>query len=700
MNRLLKFILPTVAILLIFGVLLINKSNNDIFEENIIAPELQYNLLNLNPDVEYVGDEECVLCHSEIFNTFKQTGMGRSFYPPSKESIIEDYIQNNHVFDQKSNLHYQMVLKEGEFFQMEYRLDEKGQRVHELARKVDYIIGSGNHGRTYLTRENGFLYEMPVTWYSDKGIWDLSPGYRSTNYRFSRPIVQGCMNCHNSYADYIQYSGNRYSDVPHGIGCERCHGPGELHIEKRYNVKFAKSENEVIDSTIVNPKHLSLELQIDVCRQCHLQGEIRVLKDGRKDTDFRPGMRLNDVKSVYISDKLSSGDFRVASHGARISLSVCFLKSGGKLVCTTCHNPHEPVQWLSRNFFNEKCLTCHEMATLSPTNQTADHEPSGDCVACHMRQGATSDILHVNFTDHWIRKEIKTLLKADVDSLRRHNESNALVLKDFFEEKDSAAEIRLGIAYLQYFEEAQRPRKYLDHAISLLTSGLRSNTRHESGLYNLGKAYLHLDRLNEALLQFQKLVNFAPKNALAYLLLGQVLNSLGRLDEAVDVFRTSLNIFSENAIALTNLGNVYSQLGKPTMALNSYKNAMKVQPAYVLAHDSVGELYAYTLQDIETASKHFRKALDLDPDYVRALHNLGNINMSTGSDIKAMKYFERVIEIDPRFAAAYGNLAIIHFLLGQNEEAIRYLRKVLEINPQDVGAKSMLKQLGVPNGAY
>ena len=41
-----------------------------------------------------------------------------------------------------------------------------------------------------------------------------------------------CIACHNAYPDFVLGSENKYTAIPTGIDCERCHGPGELHVEK------------------------------------------------------------------------------------------------------------------------------------------------------------------------------------------------------------------------------------------------------------------------------------------------------------------------------------------------------------------------------------------------------------------------------------------------------------------------------------
>ena len=75
---------------------------------------------NLGDDVAYVGNKECAYCHSEIYQSYLRTGMGRSFYHPGAHPEIEDYTGNNHVYDRQNNLHYEMVADKDGYYQVEY----------------------------------------------------------------------------------------------------------------------------------------------------------------------------------------------------------------------------------------------------------------------------------------------------------------------------------------------------------------------------------------------------------------------------------------------------------------------------------------------------------------------------------------------------------------------------------------------------
>src|SRR5690606_33173902 len=110
-----------------------------------------------------------------------------------------------------------------------------------------------------------YLFQAPITFYTQKGKWDMAPGFENgASSRFSRVIETECVTCHNAYPEFIEGSRNKYAQILHGIDCERCHGPGSLHVQE-------KSRGHIVDTskspdyTIVNPRRLSVELQNDVC---------------------------------------------------------------------------------------------------------------------------------------------------------------------------------------------------------------------------------------------------------------------------------------------------------------------------------------------------------------------------------------------------------------------------------------------------
>src|SRR5690606_16008162 len=151
-----------------------------------------------------------------------------------------------------------------------------------------------------------------------------------------------------------------YVHLADGIDCERCHGPGQLHVEAR----LADPEPaDSIDLTIVNPAHLPLDLRLDVCQQCHTNGTVSVLREGRGAFGFRPSQPLAAHVAIYALRADEPGRIRVISHADRMQQSPCFIESGA-MDCVTCHNPHEGFRDAGPAYFDQTCIGCHPTGPL------------------------------------------------------------------------------------------------------------------------------------------------------------------------------------------------------------------------------------------------------------------------------------------------------------------------------------------------
>jgi len=254
--------------------------------------------LNHNDTVNYVGSESCRGCHTEIYESFMHTGMGESFglANPQKSAAIVN--QHTLIYDSINNYYYQPFWQNDSLMVKEFRLNQK-DTVYQRTEHIKYIIGSGHHTNSHIFEQNGYLYQAPITFYTQKKIWDFAPGFSGGfSTRFDRLIGTECMNCHNSFCEQPFGSENKYDWVAGGISCERCHGPGEVHVK-------LKTEGEVIDTatqidfSIVNPAKLERTAQMQVCQRCHVQG-IAVLKEENSFYDFKPGQALDTVMDVFI----------------------------------------------------------------------------------------------------------------------------------------------------------------------------------------------------------------------------------------------------------------------------------------------------------------------------------------------------------------------------------------------------------------
>jgi predicted CXXCH cytochrome family protein len=352
---------------------------------------------NARPGVAYVGDAVCIRCHAEIAETFRRHPMGRSLAPISEVAgAVGGHGPDGSVAFESGGSRFDVERRGGQIVHRETRTDEHGRVLAQVEAAVQYAVGSGTRGVSYLLERDGRLYQSPISWYSQERRWGPSPGYEHENLHFNRPIEPRCLFCHTNQVEPVESSANRYREPifrGHTIGCERCHGPGELHARRPGAV-------EGRDPTIVNPRHLEPALRLDVCIQCHVQGAQRVERPGRNLFDYRPGLPTAAFFAIY--GHADAGRNNVVGHVEQMKLSRCFRESRGQLDCTSCHDPHQaPAPEEKTEYFRRQCLACHERngcGLPEPTRRARSRDD--DCAQCHMPKSKNPSVAHVATTDH------------------------------------------------------------------------------------------------------------------------------------------------------------------------------------------------------------------------------------------------------------------------------------------------------------
>jgi predicted CXXCH cytochrome family protein len=335
--------------------------------------------------IQYVGNQACKPCHTAIFNSYSQTAMAQASGPATQELIPGDF---QHP---ASGAHYRVYTENNAAW---LSFDRPGDPAVNGTRRLQYFIGSGRRGRTYLFSTDNFYFESPINWYAQKKVWDTTPAYQyATQIPMTLPAVPACLSCHTSNArNPVAGTENKYQPplFDHdGITCERCHGPGATH---------AAATSDAAKSTIVNPAKLPAPKRDAICMQCHLEGNIAIEQPGHTLSDFRAGEYLSDYVHYYLYEDEGSQKLRALGQSEALARSVCRKKSGEKMSCTTCHDPHwspPPEQRVA--YYRGKCLTCHGDAFAAK-----HHFEQPDCTSCHMPRTNSADVAHTQATDHRI----------------------------------------------------------------------------------------------------------------------------------------------------------------------------------------------------------------------------------------------------------------------------------------------------------
>jgi len=636
----------------------------------------------------YVDTKVCAGCHSQIARTYALTGMGRSFYrlPDAPETRF---------YHKPSDTWYAMERKDGRLVQRRWRVDPSGAEVLVDESSVDYVMGSGNHVKTYLHRtQRGGLIELPLAWYSEGGgVWAMEPGYDGETLPPPRQISYQCMFCHNAYPRIPAGHGEPGAEplytgaLPEGVDCQRCHGPGSDHVRAAQR----GASVDVVRRAIVNPARLSVERQMEVCLQCHLETTSQplpnsIVRYGREPFSYRPGDALTDFE-LFFDRASGSGheeDFEIAHSAYRFRKSQCFLKSGGKLTCTTCHNPHDIVRGeAAARHYNSVCGQCHQ-AGVRAAVAGGKHPADTGCITCHMPRRRTQDVVHVVMTDHLIRR-----LPLPGDLLAPIPERREFFANPYRGEVAPyypAGPARDGKAAL-YQAVAQVTQRSNSRGVAMLAGEIARQKPAESQFYvELGQAWLSAGNAKAAVAQFEQAARIKPDSPLIALNLADALTESGQAAQAVATLQSKVQLFAGDPLLWYQLAISRIESGEDSQAVAALEKCLQLDPDLAEAHNLLGERLAGA-GDFERAVAEFQSALRIEPDSSEALANYGHVLAAQRDFARASYYFARSVQLKPGNADVLTNYAVTLAGAGRLDDAQRTIDGAVQADPKSADAR-------------
>lgn len=433
----------------------------------------------------YVGSQACKECHPKLCTSYQSHPMSFSSQTVPGGLTFEDY-EDKTSFQSPLTHQYEVEKKGEKVYHHEKRMTPQNELIYDKVEPIDYAIGSGKRGRSYVINHAGQLFMSPISWYTGKQRWDLSPGYQPGHHKqFGRRLIDGCIQCHIGSVSKTERIKDQFDPAPFkeiAIGCERCHGPGEQHIQ--WHLASGKQQEP---DPIVNPVDLSPAARDAVCYQCHLTGEGRILRYGRGEFDFRPGNLIEDLWIVFQEgDRITAtGDTQAVSQVEQMHESKCYQKSAGQMGCISCHAPHQfPTEADRIQYFEKRCLKCHsESATECSRPIDTPEQSKESCISCHMPKRPAFSVPHTSLTDHRIIRNKNSRPQAPAPTER---------FTEFRKPQDANAAYDLprarGFFYVS-LAETRNDSQYAQQALQLLLPILQQDSQDEELITQVGLAY-------------------------------------------------------------------------------------------------------------------------------------------------------------------------------------------------------------------
>ena len=652
----------------------------------------------------YASPDACASCHRRTAQTYSQTGMARSF---AKVRVgtpqFADVETDSQMLHAASGRHYTMEERDGQFFQRRHTIGFDGRPANAIELSADYVIGSGNHARTFLHQDaDGRLREMPVSWYADRGgYWAMSPGYdRPAHLDFRRVISADCMACHNGYPrGAVTDAGNGpgfAEPLPEGIDCQRCHGPGQAHIDW-----VEAGDRAAARRAIVNPASLDRERQIETCLQCHLETTssplpFQIRRYERPPFSYVPGNALGD-HFLHFDHAAGSGredKFEiVGSASYRLRQSACFLRS--EMTCVTCHNPHDiPRGAAAVQHYVAVCQSCHTgthgetTGTGVPALARDAAGASATCLDCHMPKRRAEDAVHVVMTDHLIQRH-----RPQGDLLAPREEAENFEAGAYRGEvvpyypttlpSLPGTELYLALAQVQQGSN-------LEVGIGRLLQAIETHAPvRPEFYYELGRAYAKRSNYEAVIRWCEEALRRDPSFAPALRELADAAVELGKLAQAAQALEQAVALQPKDADALGSLGNVYLQQGRTAEARTALQRALALDAHLPRANNTMG-LAALNGGQTTAAEEYFRAAIRSQPDLAEAHNNLGNLLASRRAHAEAGFHFSEAIRHAPEYVDAHHSHGVVLAMTGSYPEALAALRAALRLAPGRAEARTDL----------
>jgi Tetratricopeptide repeat/Cytochrome c554 and c-prime len=513
------------------------------------------------------GDQACAPCHQKIYDSYQKTIMAKASGKAADGLVTGDF------FHKPSGVEYRVFSKDGRTW-MSYERSSAPQ-IHGQ-RELLYYIGSGRKGRSYLFSVQGFLFESPINWYSQEGRWNMAPAYTDArSIPMNLPSLVDCLICHTSGVQApIAGAENRYAGrafLHDGITCERCHGSGAAHLDGK--------------GPIVNPAKLPASRRDSVCMECHFEGTVAIEQPGKKLYRFQPGEDLSDYMHYFLLAGTAPQSTKAVSQTEALSLSVCKQRSGDKMSCTSCHDPHfEPGPTERVTYYRGKCLACHGEAFGSK-----HHTDKPDCTGCHMPKLPSKDVAHTQATDHQILRfqPVQIGQLQDVSSL--------------------------------------------PHLVAFPASQQGKETSRDLGLAWETLAQRNVDGASaNAERYLKKALEEKPDDAVVLTALGFIEQKHGKIDDARQLYERALKLDPLLDDAGTDLGVLEASQGHLGRAVQLWQGAFEREPHRSEIGLNLAMAFCGSGQ-VDDARKYVQRVLDFNPDFNPARQLLKNMQRDPAS---------------------------------------------------------------------
>jgi len=337
---------------------------------------------------QFAGSATCVSCHKNVSDDYLHSAHFQTSRLASPASVPGSFAPGSNIVKYNDSISVIMEKRDGGLYQACY-VNGKLTQLQPFN-----IVFGFKRAETFLYWKDSYVYQLPVTYYTQLHEWANSPGYSDKKPYYTRMIGEMCFECHSSNMKQIPPTQEQIDHKTIGldkntmmlsIDCERCHGPAAQHVT--FQMQDPKNKQAMY---ITKLGGLTRSQRMDLCGVCH-SGINQV---AWSTFDFKPG----DTLTKYFDSRFlnqAPDVTRIDVHGNQVGLlkgSKCYMQ--GKIECGTCHGMHDNGVKTVK-MYSQICQSCHTGANHNVCKMTAQiGQPiTSNCLDCHMPVRSSNSIV-------------------------------------------------------------------------------------------------------------------------------------------------------------------------------------------------------------------------------------------------------------------------------------------------------------------
>ena len=215
--------------------------------------------------------------------------------------------------------------------------------------------------------------------------------------------------------------------------------------------------------------------------------------------------------------------------------------------------------------------------------------------------------------------------------------------------------------------------------------------QHAIGYYNLGRVYKVNKEYDLAVLNYKEagdLNPFEEKYSLAMTAIAQEMAKEGDTEYRRQEFDAAIENYQKAIQYSPDYTTAYFKLARTYFKMKDYENTriileenLAVDPQQEQSEKMLGDIYRSTGK-VEKSIKHYNNAISINGNYYKAYYSLGATLLSEGQYIEAQDALKTAILLEPNYSKAYGALGTVEQEIGEIDSAIENFIRATDLDPK------------------